>query len=98
MGTERQVVMQKREFEERVGQAVPDTEYKVIETVYQWHPSIQETSGKEDVAGLYRGFGIAIFHDMLPRAEKYRELEKQLLHAKAEVERIQAEMEGLSCK
>ena len=82
--------MQKMEFEERVGQVVSDTEYKVIETVYQWHPSIQETSGKEEVAGLYRGFGMAIFHDMLPRAE--------LLHAKAEVERIKAEMGGLYCK
>lgn len=90
--------MQKREFEEMIEQPVSDAEYKVIETVYQWHPSVKEVSGKEEVAELYKSFGMAIFHDMLPRAEKNRELERQFLHARAEMERIRAEMEELSCK
>lgn len=90
--------MQKREFEEMIEQPVSDAEYKVIETVYQWHPSVKEVSGKEEVAELYKSFGMEIFHDMLPRAEKNRELESQFLHARAEMERIRAEMEELSCK
>ena len=73
--------MQKREFEEMIEQPVSDAEYKVIETVYQWHPSVKEVSGKEEVAELYKSFGMAIFHDMLPRAEKDRELERQFLQA-----------------
>ena len=64
--------MQKREFEEMIEQPVSDAEYRVIETVYQWHPSVKEVSGKEEVAELYKSFGMAIFHDMLPRAEKNR--------------------------
>ena len=88
--------MQKREFEEMIEHPVSDAEYKVIETVYQWHPSVKEVSGKEEVAELYKSFGMAIFHDMLPRAEKNRELESRLRHAQAEVERIKAEMEELS--
>lgn len=88
--------MQKREFEEMIEQPVSDAEYKVIETVYQWHPSVKEVSGKEEVAELYKSFGMAIFHDMLPRAEKNRELERQFLHARAEMERIRVEMEELS--
>ena len=88
--------MEKREFEKRIEQPVSDAEYRVIETVYQWHPSVKEVSGKEEVAELYKSFGMAIFHDMLPRAEKNRELENKLRHAQAEVERIKAEMGGLS--
>ena len=88
--------MQKREFEEMIEHPVSDAEYRVIETVYQWHPSVKEVSGKEEVAELYKSFGMAIFHDMLPRAEKNRELESRLRHAQAEVERIKAEMEELS--
>lgn len=88
--------MQKREFEEMIEHPVSDAEYRVIETVYQWHPSVKEVSGKEEVAELYKSFGMAIFHDMLPRAEKNRELENKLRHAQAEVERIKAEMEELS--
>ena len=89
-------MMQKREFEEMTGQPVSDAEYRVIETVYQWHPSVKETSGKEEAAELYKSFGMAIFHDMLPRAEKARCLEEKLRRAKKEVEQIKEEIETLS--
>lgn len=88
--------MEKREFEKMIEHPVSDAEYKIIETVYQWHPSVKEVSGKEDVAELYRSFGMAIFYDMLPRAERNCELENQLRHAQAEVELIKGEMEELS--
>lgn len=60
--------MQKQEFEERIERTVTDEQYKVIEEVYMWHPSIRNTSGKDEVAELYKSFGMTIFHDMLPRA------------------------------
>lgn len=88
--------MLKEEFEKIIEQPVSDAEYKVIETVYQWHPSVKESSGKEEVAELYKSFGMAIFYDMLPRAERNHELENQLQHARAEVGRIKDEMEELS--
>ena len=89
--------MQKREFAEMIEHPVSDAEYRVIETVYQWHPSVKEVSGKEEVAELYKSFGMAIFHDMLPRAERARCLEEKLHRAKKEVEQIREEMETLAC-
>lgn len=62
--------MQKQEFEERIERTVTDEQYKVIEEVYMWHPSIRNTSGKDEVVELYKSFGMTIFHDMLPRAKK----------------------------
>ena len=35
--------MQKQEFEERIERTVTDEQYKVIEEVYMWHPSIRNT-------------------------------------------------------
>lgn len=54
--------MQKQEFEERIERTVTDEQYKVIEEVYTWHPSILNTSGKDEVAELYKSFGMTIFH------------------------------------
>lgn len=54
--------MQKQEFEERIERTVTDEQYKVIEEVYMWHPSIRNTSGKDEVAELYKSYvGKAIY-------------------------------------
>lgn len=76
--------MQKQEFEERIERTVTDEQYKVIEEVYMWHPSIRNTSGKDEVAELYKSFGMTIFHDMLPRAKKAHELDELLRNAQRE--------------
>ena len=57
--------MQKQEFEERIERTVTDEQYKVIEEVYMWHPSIRNTSGKDEVAELYKSFGMTIFHVLI---------------------------------
>lgn len=54
---------------------VGDEEYKVIETVYSFHPSISNTDGKEQVANLYVDFGFIILLDMLPRARVFQNIE-----------------------
>ena len=89
--------MQKQEFEERIERTVTDEQYKVIEEVYMWHPSMRNTSGKDEVAELYKSFGMTIFHDMLPRTKKAHELDELLRNAQREVQRIQEEIEELSC-
>lgn len=88
--------MQKQEFEEKIGKPVTDEQYKAIETVYIWHPSVRNTSGKDEVAELYKSFGMAIFYDMLPRAMKAKDLDEQLQKAQGEVQRIQKKIEELS--
>lgn len=87
--------MTKHEFEKRIEKPVSDADYGVIEMVYQFHPSIKNVSGKDEVAELYKSFGITIFLDMFPRAEKACELENSLRRAQAEVERIKEEIEEL---
>ena len=59
--------MQKHEFEERIESTVSDEDYKLIEFVYQFHPVIRNVSGKDEVAELYKSFGMALFRDMEDR-------------------------------
>lgn len=70
--------MMKNEFEEMIGGSVTDEEYQLIEEVYMWHPAIRSASGKEEVAELYKSFGIVIFYDMYPRAKKAKDIEKNI--------------------
>ena len=70
--------MMKNEFEDLIHGSVTDEEYELIETVYMWHPAIRNTSGKEEVAELYKSFGIVIFYDMYPRAQKAKEIEEHI--------------------
>lgn len=69
-----------------------EQEYRLIEHVYTFHPSISETEGKQQVAYLYENFGKSIFRDMEARADFMRVKEGELQKAKAEVERIQKQM------
>lgn len=70
--------MTKSEFEDLIHGSVTDEEYELIETVYMWHPAIRNTSGKEEVAELYKSFGIVIFYDMYPRAKKAKDIEDNI--------------------
>ena len=70
--------MMKNEFENLIHGSVTDEEYELIETVYMWHPAIRNTSGKEEVAELYKSFGMVIFKDMYPRAMKLKEIDEEI--------------------
>nr|DAU50069.1 MAG TPA: hypothetical protein [Caudoviricetes sp.] len=70
-----------------------EEEYKLIEYVYAFHPSISETEGKQQVAYLYENFGMSIFRDMEARANYMRVKEDEFQKAIAEVERIRRQME-----
>lgn len=77
--------MLKEEFEERAGRAVTDQEFKIINTVYVFHPSISDVSGKDQIAELYLSFGMTLLLDMFPTAkaaeafyDRRRELQAEL--------------------
>lgn len=89
--------MTKKEFEELAGISVSENDYSVIEMVYTWHPVISNVSGKEEVAELYKSFGMTIFYDMVTRAERAFDLDKLLREAKGKVASIKQEIEELSC-
>ena len=59
--------MTKQEFEQRLGWAVSENEYRKIETVYTFHPSISETAGKDQITYLYKTFGMRIIEDKSDR-------------------------------
>ena len=69
--------MMKEEFEKFVGETVSNEDYNVIETVYIWHPSISEVSGKDQISSIYRQFGMPVIHDMLETATYAKELDAQ---------------------
>ena len=72
-----------------------DNDYPLVEYIYQWHPLISETKGKDQVAQLYATFGIGIFKEMKPKAEKAEQLENDIRKARMEYERLQKELEEL---
>lgn len=60
--------MMKHEFEERVGGEISDQNYEIIETVYTWHPAINEVGGKDQIATLYETGGMPLIKSMLEAA------------------------------
>lgn len=84
--------MRKEEFEDLIGQALSDGDYEIIETVYRYHPAIRGTSGVEELAELYKSFGMTIFYDMIARAKRNQDLDDRLRQAQAETDRLKEEI------
>lgn len=63
--------MMKEEFEKLATRPFTASEYKEIEYVYNYHPSIEN---KAQIASLYDEFGMRIIRDMRPTAEKLRNM------------------------
>jgi len=70
--------MNKQEFEERTSARVTEKDYKIIECVYNYHPCISEANGKDQIAWLFKRFGIKIIYDMLPTAKKVMEIDSDI--------------------
>lgn len=88
--------MMKQEFEALVGKTVPEAEYKVIEYVYTWHPSIKDTEGKKQMEVLYSQFGMGIIKGMVPVAQKMEELDKEERELKRKMALIHERKEVIS--
>jgi hypothetical protein len=90
--------MTKQEFEQRLGWAVSENEYRKIETVYTFHPSISETAGKDQITYLYKTFGMRIIEDMLPTATNASALQDKIRDAKIRLDLLMNEYKALSLK
>ncbi|WP_343250608.1 hypothetical protein [Diplocloster hominis] len=93
-----------REFEGEVakillpGETAPsitNKEFEAIEKVYQYHPSISDVDGKEQIASFYANYGMAIIMDMLPRAELMEVKEKQLMAAREALRKVEEEIKSI---
>ncbi len=87
--------MTKQEFEERAGGEVSASQYAIIEEVYTYHPCIKNVEGKEQVATLYKFFGMRLIYDMLPTAREAKRLDLELRRARGLVKQLESEYEEL---
>lgn len=88
--------MMKEEFMELANvKDISNDDYALIEYIYTWHPLIKDTTGKMQVAGLYENFGIAIFKEMLPKAQTAEKLESDLCEAMNKVDEIKRNLAEL---
>lgn len=53
---------------------ITDDMYSDIEFVYTWHPCIDNVDGKKQIAKLFDMLGYRVIKDMLPTAQKAKEL------------------------
>lgn len=68
---------------------ISSIDYPIIETVYMYHPSINEVTGKHQIAYLYFHFGMRVIKDMLETAIKCKELEEEIHKKKIELEELE---------
>ncbi len=87
--------MMKAEFEGILGKEVTVEEYEVIEEVYNFHPAISETEGKEEIVALYRLGGMGLMREMQPAAWKMENLERQARELLTGLNTVRAEQEKI---
>lgn len=80
--------MTKSEFEERITRPITDIDYAILDKVYMWHPSIDT---KDQIAYLYENFGMRIIYDMLPSAEKSKDIMTKIDKLERELKKLKAE-------
>lgn len=80
--------MNKEEFEQRIGGSVSDRDYAVIDKVYTWHPAIDDVTGKEQIATLYKAGGMLVIRNMEEMADTLISLEKEEMKIRALLDKI----------
>ena len=61
-----------------IGEFPSFDDYKTIEYVYTYHPSISETDGKYEIAMIYKLGGMTLIEDMRPRAVLYQQADDEV--------------------
>ena len=73
-----------------------DKEFEAIQFVYNYHPSIHPSEGKNQIAMLYSTFGMRIICDMYETAKRAQELEDERRRLKIRLQEIMQEEEELA--
>ena len=87
--------MSREEFEAKLGREINPAEYKDIEYVYTFHPSISETDGKQQIVDLYKLGGIRLIRDMIPTAQEAERLENRIRMLNIKLDEAKREYEAL---
>ena len=86
--------MTKTELEALAG-TVTQEAYEQINFVYTFHPAISETNGKQQIADLYKTFGMRIISDMYPTACKAQALEEDIRKKGVELDSLRESLANL---
>lgn len=78
--------MTKLEFEKILGNEVTQEEYDEIEMVYNFHPVISNTDGKNEIVALYK---LGVISDLVARAEWAKEIDSEINRVKGIIARHQ---------
>ena len=87
--------MMKEEFAQRIGTTVTESDYRIIETVYTFHPAIDNVMGKDQIATIYKTCGMRVIRDMLPTAERAREIESKMTELRTQLCECEREYQAL---
>lgn len=83
--------MMKPEFETLIGREISDEEWYIVETVYMHYPNMT----KNKIVQLYAEFGMVIFKDLYPRAQKIKDIDNEIYELQAKkVELMYGEIQG----
>lgn len=74
--------MTKVEFERLIEKEVSQETYDKIETVYMNYPGIND---KQQIADMYKQFGMVIITDMFPRAKEIQDREEKIHKLQIEI-------------
>ncbi len=83
--TQEEFINNVRELNPRKVVTLTDTEWLLIETVYTYHPAIED---KKSMAGLYLDYGMSVITDMYLRAIKLRDMETAINSLEEELNRL----------
>ena len=87
--------MTRQEFESRIDGTVTTEEYSLIEYVYTFHPSISNTEGKDQIAGIYKIGGMRLIKDMIPTAQKAEQLDNDIQNTVANLQSLRNQYKRL---
>lgn len=68
---------------------ISDELYKTIEYVYNWHPAISDTNGKEQIVHLYCDFGYEFIKNMVPDAETMDQLDSEIRDLRLQIHQLE---------
>ena len=79
------------------GARIPtESEFETIQFVYNYHPAIHPSEGKDQIAKLYSEFGMRIIMDMLDTAQQAEIIESERRQLKARLRELEQEEEELA--
>lgn len=74
---------------------ITDDMYMDIEFVYTWHPCIDNVDGKKQIAKLFDMLGYRVIKDMLPTAQKAKELCDEITKKESELQELRWKLNEL---